>query len=241
MNFILEVIGFNIDSCLKAQEAGANRIELCASPAEGGTTPSYGFIRAACEKLQIPVYPIIRPRGGDFIVTEEEFNIMLSDIRISKELGSRGVVIGMLQTNGSIDKQRCQILVEAAYPMGVTFHRAFDRVKDPMQALEDIIEIGCVRILSSGLQPTAMEGAETLYQLNQQSNGRIIIMPGSGVRSNNIVELAQKTGATEFHSSARINIASHMNYTNMNMQENLTALNVDQEEIKNIIGHLKQL
>ena len=114
-------------------------------------------------------------------------------------------------------------------------------MKDPVQALEDIIEIGCVRILSSGLQPTAMEGAETLYQLNQQSNGRIIIMPGSGVRSNNIVELAQKTGATEFHSSARINIASHMNYTNMNMQENLTALNVDQEEIKNIIGHLKQL
>jgi copper homeostasis protein len=241
MNFILEVIGFNINSCLKAQEAGAHRIELCASPAEGGTTPSYGFIRAACEKLKIPVYPIIRPRGGDFIFTEEEFNIMLSDIRTCKQLGCRGVVIGMLQADGNIDKERCQILVEAAYPMGVTFHRAFDRVKYPEQALEDIIEIGCERILSSGLQPTAPEGADTLFKLNQQAKGRIIIMPGSGVRSNNITELAKHTGAKEFHSSARINIASHMNFINTNMQENLSSVNVDQEEIKKIIGHLKQL
>ncbi len=261
MNFKLEVIGFNIESCILAQAVGANRIELCDNPVEGGTTPSYGFIKAAREKLKIDLFPIIRPRGGDFLYTDEEFEVMKADVKICKLLGCDGVVIGMLNTDGSVDKERCKLLVALAYPMGVTFHRAFDRVKKPLltsppvggrnldsansnlysQALEDIIEIGCERILTSGLYPTALEGAETIAALIKQADERIIIMPGSGVRADNIIELAKKTGAVEFHTSARINIASKMNYTNEAMKEDLQSVTVDEGEIKNILRSFSQL
>ncbi len=259
MNFKLEVIGFNIESCILAQAAGANRIELCDNPGEGGTTPSYGFIKAARKKLQIDLYPIIRPRGGDFFYSDAEFEIMKADVKICKGLGCDGVVIGMLNTDGTIDTKRCKQLVELAYPLSVTFHRALDRTRKPLltspvgrnldpnelmfysQALEDIIDIGCERILTSGLQPTAIEAAETIAALIKQADERIIIMPGSGVRADNIIELAKKTGAVEFHTSARINIDSKMNYTNEAMKENLQSVNVDENEIKNIIANLKNL
>ena len=258
MDFKLEVIGFNIESCILAQHAGANRIELCDNPGDGGTTPSYGFIKAVREKLQIQLYPIIRPRGGDFFYTDAEFEVIKTDVKICKELGCDGVVIGMLNADGSVDKERCKQLVELAYPLGVTFHRAFDRTRKPLltspggrdldsdkarfysQALEDIIEIGCERILTSGLQPTALEAAETIAALVKQADERIIIMPGSGVRSDNIIELAQKTGAVEFHTSARINTESKMNFINEAMKENLQSVSVDENEIKNIITNLKR-
>lgn len=240
MNFKLEVIGFNIESCILAQAAGATRIELCDNPGEGGTTPSYGFIKAAREKLQIYLYPIIRPRGGDFFYTDDEFEIMKADIKTCKELGCDGVVIGMLNADGTVDTKRCRQLVELAYPLGVTFHRAFDRVNIASQALEDIIEMGCERILSSGLQPTALEGADTIAALIKQADERIIIMPGSGVRSDNIMELAKKTGAVEFHTSARINIKSKMNFTNEAMKESLQSITVDEEEIKEMIALFRQ-
>ena len=236
---ILEVIGFNIESCLIAQAAGANRIELCDNPGEGGTTPSYGFIKAAREKLHIDLFPIIRPRGGDFFYTDAEFEIMKADVKLCKDLGCDGVVIGILNADGTVDKMRSSKLMELAYPLGVTFHRAFDRIKDAAQALEDVIDIGCERILTSGLKPTAMEGAETLKALIKQADERIIIMPGSGVRSNNIIELAEKTGAVEFHSSARINIDSKMIYVNETMNEHLKSVSVDEDEVKNIISKLK--
>ena len=194
MIFKLEVIGFNIVSCINAENAGAHRIELCDNPEEGGTTPSYGFIKAAREKLQIDLYPIIRPRGGDFLYSDAEFEMMKADIKICKDLDCDGVVIGMLHANGSVDKERCKELVELAYPLGVTFHRAFDRVNDASKALEDIIEIGCERILTSGLQPFAVNGAELIFSLIKQADERIIIMPGSGVRKDNIIKLAKKTG-----------------------------------------------
>ena len=235
MNFKLEVIGFNIESCILAQAAGANRIELCDNPGEGGTTPSYGFIKAAREILHIDLYPIIRPRGGDFFYSVAEFEVMKTDVQICKELGCDGVVIGILNSDGTVDKQRCKELVALAYPLGVTFHRAFDRVQNASQALEDIIEIGCERILTSGLVPAALDGAETLAALIKQADERIIIMPGSGVRSDNIIELAQKTGAVEFHTSARINIESKMDYTNEAMKESLKWVTVDKAEIKEII------
>ena len=256
MNFKLEVIGFNIESCILAQAAGASRIELCDNPGEGGTTPSYGFIKAAREKLQIDLYPIIRPRGGDFLYTDDKFEIMKADVKICKELGCDGVVIGMLNADGTVDTERCMRLVELAYPLGVTFHRAFDRTRKPLltspvgrnldpnelmfysQALEDIIEIGCERILTSGLYPTALEGAETIAALIKQADERIIIMPGSGVRADNIIELAQKTGAVEFHTSARINIDSKMNYTNEAMKESLKSVAVNEIEIKEIFFSL---
>lgn len=241
MKFTLETIAFNIESCATAQSAGAHRIELCANPGEGGTTPSYGFIKAARQILKIQLYPIIRPRGGDFLYSDEEFKIMQDDVRACKDLGCDGVVIGMLNENASIDKKRCSILVNLAYPMGVSFHRAFDRVVDPEKSLEDIIEIGCERILTSGFHPTATEGAENIRKLITQADGRIIIMPGSGVRAENIIELAEKSGAVEFHSSARKNTDSNMKQQNALMIENLQTIGLDEEEIKSMIEKLKSI
>ena len=238
MIFRLEVIGFTIESCILAQAAGAHRIELCDNPGEGGTTTSYGFIKAARENLRIELYPIIRPRGGDFFYSDAEFDVMKVDVKLCKDLGCDGVVIGMLNADGTVDKKRCKELVEIAYPLGVTFHRAFDRVSDAAQALEDVIEIGCERILTSGLVPNALNGAETLAALIKQADERIIIMPGSGIRAGNIIELAQKTGAVEFHTSARMNIDSKMNYTNEGMNESLKSVSVDVDEIKKIIFSL---
>jgi len=241
LKFTLEVIGFTIESCILAQAAGAHRIELCDNPGEGGTTPSYGFIKAAREVLKIELYPIIRPRGGDFLYSDAEYEVMKADVQICKELGCDGVVIGILNADGTVDKMRCRELVQLAYPMGVTFHRAFDRVKDAAQALEDVIEIGCERILTSGLVPTALDGAETLAALIKQADERIVIMPGSGVRSDNIIELAKRTAAVEFHTSARINISSKMDYTNEGMKEKLQSVSLDEEEVKKIIANLKSL
>lgn len=241
MKYLLEVIGFNIESCLLAQAAGANRIELCDNPGEGGTTPSYGFIKAARENLHISLFPIIRPRGGDFLYTDAEFEVMKNDIKMCKQLGCDGVVTGILNKDGLVDKKRCSQLVELAYPLGVTFHRAFDRVNNPAQALEDVIDIGCERILTSGLQPNAIDGAAQITTLIKQADERIIIMPGSGVRADNIVELANKTGAKEFHSSARKNIDSMMKYTNTAMNEKLQIVSVDEDDIKKMAGYLSKL
>ena len=239
MKFKLEVIGFTIESCLIAQAAGAHRIELCDNPSEGGTTPSYGFIKTARENLSIELYPIIRPRGGDFLYSEIEFEVMKADIQICKNLGCDGVVIGMLNADGTVDKKRCKQLVDIAQPMGVTFHRAFDRTKDPFKALEDIISIGCKRILTSGQKSVATDGAALLNELVKQANGRIIIMPGSGVRSDNVENLVKKTNATEFHTSARTYTDSKMEFINESMDEQLTSVTTLSNEIKTIIQLLK--
>ena len=234
MNTKLEVIGFNIESCAIAQAAGANRIELCDNPADGGTTASYGFMKAARRLLTIDLYPIIRPRGGDFLYSDEDFDIMKTDIETARKTGCDGVVIGILKEDGAVDIARCSILVELAYPMGVTFHRAFDRAADPFTALEDVIKTGCERILTSGQKPTAPEGAELLRDLIEQADERIIIMPGSGVRSDNIVELAQKTGACEFHTSARKFTDSRMKFIRPAMNEALMSVSADDNEVRRI-------
>ncbi len=241
MNFTLEIIGFNIESCQLAQAAGVHRIELCDNPGDGGTTPSYGFIKKAREVLHIELYCMIRPRGGDFFYTDEEFEIMKTDVQTCKQLGCDGVVIGMLNQDGTVDKERCKILVELAYPMGVTYQRAFDRVKDPFAALEDVIETGCERILTSGLVPSCLDGAPLIAKLIQQADERIIIMPGSMLRSTNAINVAKITGAIEFHTSARINVESKMHYTNEAMKENLQTVLVDEEEVKQIIANLKSV
>lgn len=241
MDFKLECIAFTIESCGPIQTAGAHRIELCDNPGEGGTTPSYGFIKAARAAVDIELYPIIRPRGGDFLYSDAEFEMMKTDIAICKALGCDGVVTGILNADGTVDKARCRELVQLAYPMGVTFHRAFDRTNDPMQALEDIIDIGCERILTSGLQPQAMDGATLLADLIKKADDRIIIMPGSGVRSGNIAELAKLTGAVEFHTSARTTIDSTMQYSNAMMKEQLKATAFDAKEVADIIDQLKAI
>lgn len=239
MNFQLEIIAFNIESCVIAQASGATRIELCDNPGDGGTTPSYGFIKAAREKLQIELYAMIRPRGGDFFYSDDEFEIMKADVKNHKALGCDGVVIGLLNKDGSVDKERSKKLVELAYPMGVTFQRAFDRVNDPFKALEDIIDCGCERILTSGLVPNCLDGAPLIAHLLQQANERIVIMPGSGLRSTNVIDVAKITGAKEYHTSARIFVNSLMDFVVEGMAEDLKNVMVDGVEVKKIAALLK--
>jgi len=231
MSYSLEICCYNYQSCIIAAQAGADRIELCADAAEGGTTPGYGTIKLVKEKTSIDVFPIIRPRGGDFFYDDEEFTVMKTEILLCKDLGCEGVVIGMLKQDGSIDKERCKQLVALAYPMSVTFHRAFDRALNPFEALEDIIQIGCERILTSGHKPTALEGAHLLNDLIRQANDRIIIMPGSGIRAANIIEVAKTTGAIEFHSSASIKVDSSMQFINESMNEKLQTTMADKDEV----------
>ena len=228
----LEIIGFNIESCIAAQSAGADRIELCAGPGEGGTTPSYAFIQTAREKLKIDLYVMIRPRGGDFLYSDEDFEIMKKDMAVCKKLGCDGIVTGILKAEGNVDKERCKELIELAYPLEATFHRAFDRVKDPFEALEDVIESGFERVLTSGLKPKAVESDDLLAKLIKQADGRIIIMPGSGVNADNIISIAESTGATEFHSSATVSKESEMKFINTQMKESLTHISVNKEEVK---------
>ncbi len=230
----LEVIAFDLASCRIAEDNGANRIELCANPHEGGTTPSYGMIATARESTNIQLFPIIRPRGGDFLYTRAEFESMATDVRQSAQLGCDGVVIGMLHKDGRVDVDRCAELVGHAGGMEVTFHRAFDRVSDPITALEEIIELGCSRILTSGLRPNVDLGKAMLRTLVKAAGRRITIMPGSGVRAGNIAELARFTGARAFHSSARTVHASLMEYTNPAMDEDMHSVSLDPAEVSEL-------
>ena len=218
MSYIIEIASSDFITTQSALAGGADRIELCANLAEGGTTPSLGTIKKCREIFSVLLYPIIRPRGGDFLFTNDEFEIMLQDVKQCKILGCDGVVIGMLLADGNIDVANCSKLVEAAYPMGVTFHRAFDRCKNPFEALEQIIEMGCERILTSGQMPSVMDGAELVTSLNKKADERIIIMPGSGVRKENIKMLATQTGCTEFHSSLRGKSKSQMQFIHPDFQ-----------------------
>lgn len=237
----LEIIGFNIEGCLAAQAAGANRIELCDSPGEGGTTPSPAFINMARKELEIDLYVMIRPRGGDFLYTDVEFEIMKADVEYCKQAGCDGVVFGILQADGTVDVKRCAELMRIAYPMEATFHRAFDRVKDPHEALDQIIEVGFERILTSGLKPKAMDGIDLLREMVERASDQIIIMPGSGVNSANLTEIANKTNATEFHSSASISHPSKMSYLNEDMQEQLSYTGVNMNEIQKMAQILASL
>ncbi len=235
----LETIAFTIESCKNAQDAGAHRIELCSNPAEGGTTPSYGFVKAARALLSIELYVMIRPRGGDFLYTDEEFAIMKTDIEICKRYCCDGIVLGMLNEDGSIDKKRCKEIVEYAYPLGVTFHRAFDRTNDPFKALEDVVETGCERILTSGLQPKAIDALPLLKKLVTKAGDKIIIMPGSGINKENIIQIAESTGAVELHSSASKYSNSTMRYNNKMMNETLQHITVNKNEVESMISLLK--
>lgn len=208
----MEVCVNSLDSALAAQQGGAIRVEFCDNLHEGGTTPSYAQLKLAKDLLSIKIYPIIRPRGGDFLYSDLEFQLMKEDIKICKSLNCDGVVFGILKTDGSIDKERCAELVELAKPMQVTFHRAFDMSNDLDQALEDIIDLGCERILTSGGAPSALLGAHKIKSLILLAASRIIIMPGAGIREDNISEIISITGATEFHSSAKSVLKSKMEF-----------------------------
>ena len=214
MTYKFEICANSVASCIAAQKGGADRVELCAGIPEGGTTPSFGMIRNARECIDIALNVIIRPRGGDFLYSENELREMVYDIQAAKELGADGLVFGCLCPDGSVDMKAMAVLMEAAGDTPVTFHRAFDHTSDPFKALEDIISLGCTRILTSGCRPTALEGADLLAQLVEKASDRIIIMPGCGVREGNIAEIARLSGAREFHFSARESVQSGMFFRN---------------------------
>lgn len=217
--FKFEICANSVESCLAAQEGGADRVELCAGIPEGGTTPSYGEIKLARKLLtKTKLHVIIRPRGGDFLYTPLELERMEEDIRICRELGVDGVVFGCLTEEGEIDMEVNRRLVEQVRPMSVTFHRAFDRTADPMKALEDIISLGCNRILTSGQQPKAIDGISLLAQLEKKLKEYplppIQLLAGSGVNEENIRQIFDATGIHEYHFSARVNVVSKMKHYN---------------------------
>jgi len=199
---ILEVCTFTLESALIAEKAGADRIEFCENYFEGGTTPSYENIKLAKSKLKIPVNVMLRPRGGDFLYSDAEFEFMKKNIKTCKSIGVNGAVFGILNRDGSVDEKRCRELLGLAKPLSVTFHRAFDLVADPFSALEVIINCGFDRILTSGLELNAVKGASMLAKLIERAKDRIIIMPGGGVRDDNIAGLMKITNAKEYHTSA---------------------------------------
>lgn len=214
-HYQFEVCANSVESCLAAQAGGADRVELCAGIPEGGTTPSYGDIATARELLtHTRLHVIIRPRGGDFLYTPLEQRIMLKDIENARRLGADGVVFGCLTSEGDIDIALMKQLLEAAQGMSVTFHRAFDVCRQPKQALETLIQLGCHRILTSGAQPTAEQGIPLLKELQAQADGRIILLAGCGVNENNIARIASETGIREFHFSAREQLTSGMQFHN---------------------------
>ena len=212
-----EIVVYNIESALKAQEGGADRIELCDNPSEGGTTPSYGTIEAVRQNVNLDVYVMIRPRGGDFHYSNYEFHCMKRDISQCQKISVDGVVFGILNPDGTLDKKRCKELIIKARPLKVTCHRAFDMTRDPFEALEDCIEAGFDRILTAGQQAQALKGADLIGELIKKANGRIAIMPGSGVNENTVHEILAKSKATEIHFSATAFRESEMNYKNQNI------------------------
>lgn len=241
LTMLLEVCAFNIQSCIIAERVGAKRAELCDNPIEGGTTPSYATIKRTREKISIALYPIIRPRAGYYFYSDDEFAIMKQDILVCKELGCDGISIGVQKQNGEIDTERLKRIVEWAYPMGVTCNRAFDSTPDPLKALEDIIASGCERILTSGQKTAAPDAGELLAQLVKKANGRLIIMPGAGIRSSNIEKLARETGAVEFHTSARIAVPDSLHYQNPAVSDTGNLYLANEEELRKIMAVLQNL
>ncbi|MGG5487387.1 copper homeostasis protein CutC [Gaetbulibacter sp. PBL-D1] len=204
---LLEICANSYQSAKNAQDAGAHRIELCQELSVGGITPSYGLLKQVRDTLSIPVFVLIRPRSGNFVYTEEEFDIMKQDILLCKDLGFQGIISGVLNADDTIDLKQTKELVELSKPLSFTFHRAFDCVKNPEEALEQLIDLGIERILTSGLQPSAEKGINTLKKLNEKAKGRITILAGSGINQNNAKRF-KEIGLKEIHASASSTIES---------------------------------
>ena len=206
----LEVAADSVGSALAAQDGGAIRVELCGGLDGGGLTPSFGTLAVVRERLQIPLYVLIRPRVGDFVFDAAEVEVMRRDVEQCVRLGCDGVVLGALDPQGQVDLPAMRALIEAAGTLGVTFHRAIDVSADPARVLEDAIALGCERVLTSGARASALEGVETIAALVRQAGERISIMPGAGVSAANVQVLRAGTGAREFHASARSPVAAQV-------------------------------
>lgn len=232
---ILEVCAFTIQSCLIAQKGGAARVELCDNPLEGGTTPSYGTIKLVREKLSIRLYPIIRPRSGNYYYTDEEFKIIKHDIKICKQLGCDGISIGVQTIDGNIDTECMKQVIEWAYPMGVTCNRVFDGTPDPFTALEELISCGCERVLTSGQRSAAPEAGKLLGDLVTHAAGRISVMPGAGIKSDNLSRLIDESKATEYHASARIVAENPVTFVNRNVSDYGNVYIADESEVRAMV------
>jgi copper homeostasis protein len=240
-NTIFELCAETIDACLAAKEGGAHRIELCSGLSDGGLTPSHGLIRAAVECSGLPVHVLLRPRGGGFIYSNAEIEVMREDIQHAKKLGAVGVVMGLLRPDGSVDVEGIRELVELAHPMEVTFHRAFDVTPSLSHALEDVIATGCGRVLTSGGQRDAMTGASCVAKLVTQANHRIAVAVGGGLRLKDAAPLARLTGAAHFHGSLRRRLTS-ARPSNEGIDESRSfgaRYVVDAEDIRSIIHQLQ--
>ena len=189
----------SFEKALEAQSNGANRIELCENLAVGGTTPSYGTVNFCLEKLNIPIFPMIRARGGNFVYSKDEIKIMKEDIKIFKELGVKGVVLGCLTSDNKIDLELTKELVDLAYPMEVTFHKAIDEILNPLDYIDDLVNIGIKRILTSGGEATALEGKDLINEMIKKSNGRLKIVVAGKVTKGNLNGLSNLISADEFH------------------------------------------
>jgi copper homeostasis protein len=210
----VEICVDSAEGAVAAERGGADRVELCDNLLEGGTTPSAGCIKVARRGVKVGLQVIIRPRGGDFLYTDRELEVMREDIRLAKDLGADGVVLGCLTAGGDIDVSHTGELLELARPMNVTFHRAFDMSRDPNRALEDLIKLRVDRVLTSGQEASCLEGLDLLAALEKQSAGRIIVMPGGGITPRNVGRIIAGTGVKEVHLSARSTVESAMQYRN---------------------------
>ena len=231
-----EICAGGVESCIAAENAGANRVELCSALSEGGITPSFSVVEYCVKNLTIELNVIIRPRGGDFVYTSSEIEIMRRDIEVFKSIGVNGVVVGCLNNDGSVDVDAMKILMEAANGLSVTFHRAFDICANPFDSLETIISLGCDRILTSGHATTAYEGRDMLKQLNEKSVGRIIIMPGCGVDITNVSEIVDYTKVNEIHFSASVVRPSLFLYPSNGVNFGAAAALSDEKKIREIIS-----
>lgn len=211
----MEVCIDSIESARNAEVGGASRVELCANLVEGGTTPTVGMLRVVKTRAgSVPVFVMIRPRGGDFVYSEDEFLVMKEDVKEMKANRADGFVFGILTPEGEIDKERCKELAELCKPLPMTFHRAFDMVRDPHAALETLVSLGFRRVLTSGQDSTALEGLPLIQELVEQAKGRITVVPGGGITPRNLERILTGSGATEFHCSARSSQDSTMSYRN---------------------------
>lgn len=236
----LEVCAFNIQSCLAAERAGANRVELCDNPVEGGTMPSYGTIRQVRERIAIDLYPIVRPRSGNYYYDKDEYQIIKYDIDMCRELGCNGISVGAQLVSGEIDKDWMKRIVEWAGPMGVTCNRAFDGTPDLFKALDDLMECGCERVLTSGGETAAPAAADILKKLVEQAGSRIIIMPGAGVKSSNLAALITQSGALQYHASARAVVANPLAYINTKINDYGSVYVSMESELAKMVNILKE-
>lgn len=196
---IIEICLESVESVIAAEKGGADRVELCSDLFEGGLTPTIGTVKTALKKSNIKINAMIRPRGGDFCYSDEEFEVMKEDIKAFKETGINGIVFGILTPEGDVDIKRSKEIIELARPLAVTFHRAFDMTRDPYKSLEELIELGVDRVLTSGQEATVPEGADLLEELVQIAGDRIIVMPGCGITERNFPKLRDKIKAKEYH------------------------------------------